>query len=158
MIEENRNTREDITDTNGNTTKYYRDKNNNTTLIGNPDGSEKEYQYDSKNNIVKTKDESGKLTYFFYDNKGAKLLKKVQPLYNGETYSENANQNRFAITTYEYYPDSEYKIKGLLKSITDAEGNKTEYSYNRSTGNILIERDFEETQPNTVIMKTEEWK
>ena len=43
-------------------------------------------------------------------------FEKVQPLYNGETYSENANQNRFAITTYEYYPDSEYKIKGLLKA------------------------------------------
>ena len=52
------------------------------------------------------------------------------------------------------------KCKGHLKKRkTDTEGNKTEYRYNRSTGNILIEKELlRETQPNTVMMKTEEWK
>ena len=129
-----------ITDRNGNRTQYVRDSMGNIVRTINPDESFSEYAYDDKNNLIMEKDEDGKCIFYIYDSRNIKLLKKVQPLNGTDQYYENASQDRFAITTYNYYTDSEAKsfgckAKGLLKSITDPEGNITIYTYDKN-GNV----------------------
>lgn len=128
-----------VTDRNGNKTQYERDNNGNITKITNPDGSFRQYTYDNKNNETMEKDETGKCIYSIYDAAGVNLIKKVQPLNGTDSYSDTVDQSNFAITFYSYYTDSEaaqlgYNAKGLLKSVTDPEGNTTVYTYD-SYGN-----------------------
>ncbi len=134
-----------ITDRYGNTTKYERDSNGNITKITNPDNSTRTYTYDSKNNLLSETDELGHVTYYIYDTNKINLLKKVQPLNGTDAYSSDAAASRFAITSYVYYSDSETpcKVKGLLKSVTDPEGNTTTYTYDQY-GNKASETDAED--------------
>ena len=137
-----------VTDRNGNKTQYDRDSNGNVTKITNPDSSTRVMTYDEKNNVTSQKDENGKMTFYVYDSGKRNLTKKVQPLNGIDQYTDGtADTEKFAITTYEYYTDSEgaalgYKAKGLIKSVTDPEGNKTVYTYD-TYGNIITETDAE---------------
>ncbi|MCM1567226.1 MAG: S8 family serine peptidase [Dehalobacter sp.] len=123
-----------ITDRYGNKTQYQRDSMGNMTKIINPDTSYSTYTYDAKNNLISETDELSHSTYYVYDTNSANLLKKIQPLNGTDTYSADANQTKFAITTYVYYSDAErtslgYPALGLLKAETDPEGNTTTYTY-----------------------------
>ena len=137
-----------VTDRNGNKTQYDRDANGNVTKITNPDSSTRVMTYDEKNNVTSQKDENGKMTFYVYDSGKKNLTKKVQPMNGIDQYTDGtADTEKFAITTYEYYTDSEgaalgYKAKGLIKSVTDPEGNKTVYTYD-TYGNIITETDAE---------------
>ena len=137
-----------VTDRNGNKTQYDRDSNGNVTKITNPDSSTKVMTYDEKNNVTSQKDENGKMTFYVYDSGKRNLTKKVQPLNGIDQYTDGtADTEKFAITTYEYYTDSEgaalgYKAKGLIKSVTDPESNTTVYTYD-TYGNIITETDAE---------------
>lgn len=133
---------ESSTDRNGNVTTYERDNRGNTTKIINPDATFKLYTYDDKNNITSERDEAGKYTYYIYNSTGNLLIKTVKPLNGTDAYSESANQSAFAITTYTYYGTGEggCVAKGLMKSITDPEGNTTTYTYDEY-GNVETETD-----------------
>ena len=137
-----------VTDRNGNKTQYDRDASGNVTKITNPDSSTRVMTYDEKNNVTSHKDENGKMTFYVYDSGKRNLTKKVQPLNGTDQYTDGSSDpEKFAITAYEYYTDSEgaalgYKAKGLLKSVTDPEGNKTIYTYD-TYGNIITETDAE---------------
>ena len=129
-----------VTDRNGNTTQYTRDGKGNITKQINPDSSTKEFIYDDKNNVIQEKDENGKLTFYIYDQDKKLLLRKVQPLNGTDVYTSGADVNKFAITTYIYYSDSEAQqagciAKGLLKEVIDPNGNKTSYTYD-AYGNV----------------------
>ncbi|HAN09696.1 MAG TPA: hypothetical protein DCP90_03685 [Clostridiales bacterium] len=128
------------TDRNGNKTEYEIDNEGNITKITNPDSSYKTYEYDNKNNITKQTDEIGNKTYYIYDQEQINLLKKVQPLNGTDTYIVGQNEESFAITTYEYYTETErqtlgYNFKALLKTETDPNGYVTTYTYD-AYGNI----------------------
>ena len=137
-----------VTDRNGNKTQYDRDANGNVTKITNPDSSTRVMTYDEKNNVTSQKDENGKMTFYVYDSGKKNLIKKVQPLNGTDQYTDGSSDpEKFAITSYEYYTDSEgaalgYKAKGLLKSVTDPESNTTVYTYD-TYGNIITETDAE---------------
>ena len=128
-------TREEITDRNGNTTIYEKDNRGNIVNITNPDGSYQVFNFDSNDNLYQKTDEANKATYYIYDANGINLKKQAQPLNGTDEYTLEADQTKFAVTAFEYYTDSEasnlgYNYKGLLKSVTDPELNKTTYEYN----------------------------
>lgn len=125
-------------DRNGNWTRYTLDTSGNITKTTNPDQSYKTFEYDDKNNLVKEVDETGRPTFYIYDSDKKNLVKKVMPLNGTDTYIEGtSNTNLFAITNYEYYTSTEAlslfncAAGGLTKSITDPEGNKTEFKYDQ---------------------------
>lgn len=129
-----------VTDRNGNRTIYDRDDRGNIIKITNPDGSSKKYSYDDKNNLIKEEDEEGKAIFYVYDSYKINLIKKVQPLKDGDVYTNTADKTKFAITEYTYYSDSEalqlgYRAKGLLKAEIDPEGGINKYTYD-GDGNI----------------------
>ncbi len=114
----------------GNKTIYVRDDRGNITRIINPDLSIKSFVYDERNNMIEECDELGRHTYNIFDSNKINLLKKVQPLNGTDIYSgEDRTSPKFAITTYEYYSDTTYSVKGLLAKLIDPEGNTTEYTY-----------------------------
>lgn len=101
-----------VTDENGNVTTYERDDRGNVTKIINPDKSVKEYKYDDKNNLTYEKNEAAKVTYYNYDSDGKNILQKVQPLNGTDIYDPAASdKSKFALTSYAYYNDNDYKIK-----------------------------------------------
>lgn len=133
-------------DRNGNRTEYMVDPaTGNTTKITNPDGGFKTFVYDKWNNVTEETNESGNKTYYIYDIEGANLLKKVQPV-NGTSAYTGDNIADFVITANTYYSKSEANslfscnAAGLLKTLTDPEGNVTTYSYDRY-GNIASVTD-----------------
>jgi len=133
-----------VTDRNGNTTAYEYDGRGNITKITNPDSSYRLYTYDGKNNIISEREEAGKYTYYIYDAAETLLLKLVRPLNGTDAYSGAADQNRFAITGYTYYALGEggHTIRGLVKTVTDPEGNTTAYTYD-TYGNAATVTDPE---------------
>ncbi|MCT4566049.1 MAG: S8 family serine peptidase, partial [Maledivibacter sp.] len=136
------------TDKYGNITRYEIDDRGNVTKITYPDGSIKSISYDDKNNVIKEKDPENKSTYYIYDNTKTYLQKKVRPLNGTDEYIEGESSvDGFAIINYGYYTDAESQAqgcsaKGLLKSITDPEGNRTSYTYDQY-GNIKTATDPE---------------
>ena len=129
-----------VTDRNGNKTQYQRDGNGNITKITNPDSSTQVFTYDSKNNLLSEKDETGKSVYYVYDASQKNLIKEARPHNGTDVYTQSGDQSKFAITSYEYYTDEEsqqlsFNALGLLKSVTDPEGNTVYYSYDPS-GNL----------------------
>lgn len=123
-----------ILDRNGNKTQYEWDTNGNIKKITNPDSSYQQFSYDTKNNLLWEKDELGKTTFYVYDSTNTNLIQMIQPLNGTDLYSEASDPTRFAVVTYAYYTNAEavklgYKEKGLMKSVTDAEGNTTFYTY-----------------------------
>ena len=132
------------TDRNGNVTTYERDPRGNIIKITNPDLTYKLYTYDEKNNITSERDEAGKYTYYRYDSTDTLLQKTIKPLNGTDPYTEAADQSTFAITAYNYYEEREgiCPAKGLIKSITDPEGNSTIYTYDKY-GNVATVTDPE---------------
>ena len=105
----------------------------------NPDNTVKQYFYNDKNNVIKEIDELGNVTEYIYDTDGVTLLKEVK-LLNETSYSEEADQNLFVITSYTYYNPSEVSnIKGLIKTINGKDGLIT-YTYD-NYGNIKTKID-----------------
>lgn len=132
-----------ITDRNGNLTQYARDSVGNILTQTNQDNSTKVYTYDSMNNVTSEKDESGKYTFYVYDGNKKNLIKKVQPLNGTDVYVDGTSDvSKFAITTYTYYTPQDYMEGGLIKSITDPEGNVTSYVYD-GNGNLITLTDPE---------------
>lgn len=134
-----------VTNRNGNTVKYERDDNGNIISQINPDNSTKTFGYDRKNNKIKEVDEIGNKTFYIYDESGIYLLKKVEPLNGVDEYNSDANQDKFAITSYIYYLEDEdlgHKVKGLLKQVIDPNGNSTSYTYDEN-GNVKTSTDGE---------------
>ncbi|QSX04825.1 S8 family serine peptidase [Sedimentibacter sp. zth1] len=163
-------------DRNGNTTLFDVDNKGNITGITNPDQitdpnkSKKQFFYDEKNNLIKEINEVGHKTFYIYDSETKKLLlKKVKPLNGTDEYddknSDSTYNNKFAITTYEYYTKSEANqlfscnVGGLLKSTTDPIGNTETYTYD-NYGNIKTYKnktgDITTYEYNKIGWKTKE--
>lgn len=130
------------TDRYGNTTKYLRDDRGNYTKVTNPDNGYKLYTYDEKNNLTSERDEAGKYTYYIYDDTKTYLLKAIKPLNGTDAYTESSDLSEFAITTYTYYEKGEngYNVNGLIRTITDPEGDAVTYTYD-GYGNIKTSTD-----------------
>ncbi len=126
----------------GNTTKYDRDANGNVTKTINPDGTFTLAKYNDKNMPIIQSDESGNITICEYDETGVNVLKSYQSLsavsdalafVNDFSIDSVINEADYAMTVYTYYPASETaEIAGLIRTITDAEGHVTEYTYGTS--------------------------
>jgi len=126
----------------GNTTKYERDANGNVTKTINPDGTFTLAKYNDKNMPIIQADESGNITICQYDETGVNVVKSYQSLsavsdasafVNDFSIDSVINEADYAMTVYTYYPASETaEIAGLIRTITDAEGHVTEYTYGTS--------------------------
>ena len=126
----------------GNTTKYERDANGNVTKTINPDGTFTLAKYNDKNMPIIQADENGNITICQYDETGVNIVKSYQSLSavsNASTFVNDfsidsiINESDYAMTVYTYYPASETaEIAGLIRTITDAEGHVTEYTYGTS--------------------------
>lgn len=125
-----------------NTTKYERDANGNVTKTINPDGTFTLAKYNDKNMPIIQADESGNITISQYDETGVNIVKSYQSLsavsdasafVNDFSIDSVINEADYAMTVYTYYPASETaEIAGLIRTITDAEGHVTEYTYGTS--------------------------
>ncbi|MDE5937253.1 MAG: RHS repeat protein, partial [Ruminococcus sp.] len=126
----------------GNTTKYERDENGNVTKTVNPDGTYTLVRYNEKNIPLVKVDESKNVSICEYDESGVNVIKQYQSLHtvsNTDAIVQNGfdlssfDYTDYAMTVYTYYPASETaEIAGLIRTITDAEGNVTEYTYGTS--------------------------
>ena len=126
----------------GNTTKYERDENGNVIKQINPDGAFTLARYNDKNMPLVQVDESNNVVISEYDESGVNVIKKYQSLSQvadaASMVSNSFNLSTvdytdYAMTVYTYYPASETaEIAGLIRTITDAEGHITEYTYGTS--------------------------
>ena len=126
----------------GNTTKYERDGNGNVIKQINPDGTFTLARYNDKNMPLVQVDESNNVVISEYDESGVNVIKKYQSLSQvadaASMVSNSFNLSTvdytdYAMTVYTYYPASETaEIAGLIRTITDAEGHITEYTYGTS--------------------------
>ncbi len=125
-----------------NKTKYERDANGNVTKTTNPDGTFTLAKYNDKNMPIIQADENGNVTISQYDETGVNVVKSYQSLsavdnvtafVNDFSIDSVINEANYAMTVYTYYPASETaEIAGLIRTITDAEGHVTEYTYGTS--------------------------
>lgn len=125
-----------------NKTKYERDENGNVKKTTNPDGTFTLAKYNDKNMPIIQADESGNITISQYDETGVNVVKSYQSLtavsdasdfVNNFSIDSVINEADYAMTVYTYYPASETaEIAGLIRTITDAEGHVTEYTYGTS--------------------------
>ncbi len=123
----------------GNKTQYERDDNGNVTKTTNPDGTLTLARYNAQNMPLVQVDESNNVVINEYDNSGVNVLKKYQSLHavsNAADLVKNdfdlstLDYTDYAMTVYTYYPKNETgEIAGLIRTITDPEGNVTEYTY-----------------------------
>ena len=126
----------------GNKTQYERDNNGNVTKTTNPDGTFTLARYNDKNMPLVQVDESNNVVINEYDNSGVNVIRKYQSLRTVSNTAEIVKNDfdlssldyaDYAMTVYTYYPASETaEIAGLIRTITDAEGNVTEYTYGTS--------------------------
>ena len=149
----------------GNTTKYERDDNGNVIKTTNPDGTYTLARYNNKNMPLIQVDESKNVVINEYDESGVNVLKKYQslsPVSNADAIAASGydlsqvSYADYAMTVYTYYPASETaSIAGLVRTITDPEGNVTEYTYGTS-GNakgLPIKKEIKDG--NTVVNSVE---
>ena len=126
----------------GNTTEYIRDANGNVIKTTNPDGTFTLARYNDKNMPLVQVDESNNVVISEYDESGVNVIKKYQSLSQvadaASMVSNSFNLNTvdytdYAMVVYTYYPAGETgEIAGLIRTITDAEGHITEYTYGTS--------------------------
>lgn len=126
----------------GNTTKYERDENGNVIKQINPDGTFTLARYNDKNMPLVQVDESNNVVISEYDESGVNVVKKYQSLHTVSNAADlvkndfdlsSLDYTDYAMTVYTYYPASETaEIAGLIRTITDAEGHITEYTYGTS--------------------------
>ncbi|MCX8131107.1 MAG: GH-E family nuclease [Clostridia bacterium] len=114
------------------------DINDNPIEIVDDDGSRNTFEYDTNtNNLTRT----GKLeneafdgqtgdmyAQYFYDSSN-NIKKAVKPLNGTDVYKNDGSDDnsKFAITLYDYTTAG--SISGLLRTVTDPEGNITTYKY-----------------------------
>ena len=126
----------------GNTTKYERDENGNVIKQINPDGTFTLARYNDKNMPLVQVDESNNVVISEYDESGVNVIKKYQSLHTVSNAADlvkndfdlsSLDYTDYAMTVYTYYPAGETgEIAGLIRTITDAEGHITEYTYGTS--------------------------
>ena len=126
----------------GNTTKYERDENGNVIKQINPDGTFTLARYNDKNMPLVQVDESNNVVISEYDESGVNVVKKYQSLHTVSNAADlvkssfnlsSLDYTDYAMVVYTYYPASETaEIAGLIRTITDAEGHITEYTYGTS--------------------------
>ena len=126
----------------GNTTEYIRDANGNVIKTTNPDGTFTLARYNDKNMPLVQVDESNNVVISEYDESGVNVIKKYQSLHTVSNAADlvkssfnlsSLDYTDYAMTVYTYYPASETaEIAGLIRTITDAEGHITEYTYGTS--------------------------
>ena len=148
-----------------NKTKYERDSNGNVTKTTNPDGTFTLAKYNDKNMPIIQADESGNITISQYDETGVNIVKSYQSLsavsnasafVNDFSIDSVINEADYAMTVYTYYPASETaEIAGLIRTITDAEGHVTEYTYGTSgyAKGLPIKKEIKDG--NTVVNSVE---
>ncbi|MCU6720827.1 DUF6531 domain-containing protein, partial [Porcipelethomonas ammoniilytica] len=149
----------------GNTTKYDRDDNGNVIKQINPDGTYTLARYNDKNMPLVQVDESKNVVIYEYDESGVNVLKQYQslsPVSNADAIAQSSynldevTYSDYAMTVYTYYPASQTaSIAGLVRTITDPEGNVTEYTYGTS-GNakgLPIKKEIKDG--NTVVNSVE---
>ena len=127
----------------GNTTEYIRDANGNVIKTTNPDGTFTLARYNDKNMPLVQVDESNNVVISEYDESGVNVIKKYQSLHTVSNAADlvkssfnlsSLDYTDYAMTVYTYYPASETaEIAGLIRTITDAEGHITEYTYGTSS-------------------------
>ncbi len=143
------------TDENGHTTTYAYDTNGNLITETDPAGNFVHFVYNEMNKPTRMTDKNGNITQMTYDTEG-NLLTVTYPSADGELVQESFEYNGRnkptkhiavdgLITEYTYdwngMPTSKkvgnknactYQyVNGVLRSETDAMGNRTTYSYNR---------------------------
>ena len=126
----------------GNTTKYERDENGNVIKQINPDGTFTLARYNDKNMPLVQVDESNNVVISEYDESSVNVVKKYQSLHTVSNAADlvkssfnlsSLDYTDYAMVVYTYYPASETaEIAGLIRTITDAEGHITEYTYGTS--------------------------
>ncbi len=126
----------------GNTTKYERDANGNVTKTINADKTYTLARYNDKNMPLVQVDENKNVVICEYDESGVNVLKQYQsltPVSDADKMVSNSfdlstiDYTNYAMTVYTYYAASETaSIAGLVRTITDPEGNVTEYTYGTS--------------------------
>ena len=130
------------TDEYGNRTQYERDEAGNITRIRYCDGSEVRRAYDEWNNCILETDENGVHTYHFYSSDGARLLKNIKRTDGGAVDQAllvelDCSDRDYIVEEFEYYTGQEAeqqfgcRLSGLIKCAVDAEGKRTEYTYDR---------------------------
>jgi RHS repeat-associated protein len=141
-----------ITDEKGNVTSEEYDEWENLTRKVYPDGSEEKYEYEHEfNQVTKYTDRNGDVTLYEYDGLGNMTLKTEAAGTASEivtTYVHEPNQltvtiegdanTLSAVTTYVY------DTNGNIASITDAEGNITEFLEYDNLGNARQKKDPQE--------------
>ena len=149
----------------GNSTKYDRDDNGNVIKTTNPDGTFTLARYNDKNMPLVQVDENNNVVINKYDENGVNVLKKYQSLHAVSNAAEivkndfdlsSLDYTDYAMTVYTYYPASETaEIAGLIRTITDAEGNVTEYTYGTSGYEKGLPIKKEIKDGNTVVNSVE---
>jgi len=158
VVKSNWEEREDKTDRNGNYQNIWKSSKGNITKVLNSDLSTSEYMYDDKNNVTMEKDEVGNKTFYVYDE-NSNLKKKVEPLNGTDEYVDGTSDiSKFAISTIDTYDDGEagYVIKGLIRSVTDPNGNVKNFTYD-ANGNLLTESDPETNLVTTYRFNNRGW-
>ncbi len=138
------------TDQEGNQTLYNYDAERNLVMTTYPNKSQSTYRYDVRGNLIKETDALGNVTTYTYDSVGN--LIQVQKADRIQTYiydkaGQLVQSNTDKVTSYTYDED------GNLKTISDANGEKTVVSYDE-LGRIISVTDKEGHEENYTYDET----
>ncbi|MBR6535783.1 MAG: cellulose binding domain-containing protein, partial [Lachnospiraceae bacterium] len=127
----------------GNYTGYERDAEGNITRITHPDGGVEIFRYDERNHCVFYQDQMGVVTRYEFDDSGL-MIREIVELSSDVSYSEEADADQFAITSYTYYDKMENgcPVNGLVKTLTTPEGVVTSFTYDRYGNRLTMENEF----------------
>jgi YD repeat-containing protein len=139
-----------ITDERGNVTRKEYDEWDNLTKVIYPEGSEISYEYDLRfNRRSKEIDERGIIKEYTYDDTG-NMTRKVEAAgtaderiteYTYDSYGNQLTEKRVGdANTVETTTTMAYDASGNMTSITDPEGNITQFT-NDNMGNVLTKED-----------------
>lgn len=136
-------------DSQKNATKFEYNAGSDLTGITDPKGSKFTYEYDAKHNVTKGKSSAGVINRLEYDAKGNITRSGVvQP--DGESKGVwvervfTADKNHVASVTDAEGNKTQYEwdiTKDLLKSLTDGNGNKLTYGYDAADRLISVSQD-----------------
>jgi RHS repeat-associated protein len=138
-----------VTDEKGNVTREDYDEWKNLTRKVYPDGSEENYEYEHEfNQVTKHTDQNGNVTLYEYNGFGD-VTRKVEAAGTASeivtTYTYGNNQSAVTIegdaNTLSATTTTTYDANNNVSSITDAEGNVTEFLIYDNMGNLLRKKD-----------------
>lgn len=133
-----------VEDALGNEIEFVYNADNKATMITDAEDHEWDFEYDSMGRLTKNIAPDGRFTYYQYDtagrfvemgdSKGANVTMQYTStqfpsLPTGFTLPADGQGNSAAQTTLTYYPPTSIHA-GLIESLTDANGVRTEVSYN----------------------------